>query len=365
MSSFGIQTLEADLHRLDLRFAAVRVQRPRAVERLARSIAQSGQLMPVVAVHEHQQAPWVLIDGYLRIEALRRLSRDTARVELWECPLAQALLLVLVRVQGRAWEAIEEGAVIRELVGPCGLSRREVARQTGRDVSWVSRRLTLAEDLPEAVFAAVCAGELSTWAAVRILAPLARANTEQAQTLLAALQRDPLSTRELRAWYQHYQRANRQQRERLLAQPHLFCQALQEKSREQQARALRAGPEGAWLAEVKRIGQRLRRLGQQIPLVFASAETAALHLAWEELKALVCDLDEALARYIPDDRPRNPRSDCGPAGQGHGGAQDRPPAEDLAQHGAPGVTPAAGAGAGAATDSPSPAAPAPGELRAL
>ena len=140
MSSFPTQTLEADLHRLDLRFASLRVRQPRAVERLARSIEHSGQLMPVVAVGE-QEHRWVLIDGYLRIEALRRLSRDTARVELWECPLAQALLLVLVRVQGRAWEAIEEGAVIRELVGPCGLSRREVAHRTGRDVSWVSRRL--------------------------------------------------------------------------------------------------------------------------------------------------------------------------------------------------------------------------------
>ena len=366
MSSFDIQTLEADLHRLDLRFSALRVRQPRAVERLARSIEHSGQLMPVVAVHEKPTAPWVLIDGYLRLEALRRLSRDTARVELWACPLAQALLLVLVRVQGRAWEAIEEGAVMRELVGPCGLSQREVARQTGRDVSWVSRRLTLLEELPETVFAAVCAGELSTWAAVRILAPLARANTEQAQILLAALQRDPLSTRQLRAWYQHFQKANRQQRERMLAQPHLFCQALQANTREQQARALRAGPEGAWLAEVKRIGQRLRRLGQQIPLVFAAtAETAALRRAWVELKAVVCDLDEALARYTPNDRPRNPPSDCGPAGQGHCGAQDRPPAEDLAQHGAPGVTPAPGPGAGAATDSPSPAAPARGELCAL
>jgi ParB-like chromosome segregation protein Spo0J len=365
MSSFGIQTLEADLHRLDLRFSSLRVRQPRAVERLARSIAHNGQLMPVVAVHEKRTAPWVLIDGYQRIEALRRLSRDTARVELWECPLAQALLLVLVRVQGRTWAAIEEGAVIRELVGPCGLSRREVARQTGRDVSWVSRRLTLLEELPEAVFAAVCAGELSTWAAVRVLAPLARANTEQAQILLAALQRDPLSTRQLRAWYQHYQRANRQQRERLLAQPQLFCQALQANAREQQAQALRAGPEGAWLAELKRLTHRLRRLGKQIPLVFAAGDSAALHLAWEELKALVCDLDEALARYIPDDRPRNPRSDCGPAGQGHRDTENRPPAEDLAQHGAPGVTPAAGAGAGAATDTPSPAAPARGELRAL
>ena len=44
-----------------------------------------------------------------------------------------------------------------------------------------------------------------------------------------------------------------------------------------------------------------------------TAETAALRLAWVQLKAVVCDLDEALARYTADDCARNPRSDCGPA----------------------------------------------------
>ena len=62
MSTFGIQTLESDLHRLDLRFASLRVRQPRAVERLARSIEQSGQLMPVVAVGE-QDNRWVLIEA--------------------------------------------------------------------------------------------------------------------------------------------------------------------------------------------------------------------------------------------------------------------------------------------------------------
>jgi ParB family chromosome partitioning protein len=162
-------------------------------------------LIPVVAVPE-QNNRWVLIDGYRRIEALRRLSRDTAQVELWDCPLSQALLIVLVRVQGRPWEAIEEGALIRELITGFKLSQREVARQTGRDVSGVNRRLSLVQDLPEALFVAICQGELSPWAATRVLAPLARANSEQAQTLRASLQRDPLSTRELATWYQHYQK---------------------------------------------------------------------------------------------------------------------------------------------------------------
>jgi ParB-like chromosome segregation protein Spo0J len=313
MTSFDIQTLEADLHRLDLRFAALRMRQPRVVERLARSIEQNGQLVPVIAVAE-QANRWVLIDGYLRLEALRRLARDTAWVELWDCPLAQALLSVLVRVQGRPWEAIEEGALIRELTVRFELSQREVARQAGRDVSWVNRRLGLVQNLPEALLVAICQGELSTWAATRVLAPLARANSEQAQRLLTALQRDPLSTRELHTWYQHYQKANQRQRERMLAQPRLFCQALQAQAQQQQAQQLRQGPEGAWLAELKRIAQRLRGLRQQVPLVFAGVpETGPLQQAWVETKTLFQALDDTLARYTHHDSPGNSRSDCGPA----------------------------------------------------
>ena len=349
MMSFSTQTLEADLHRLDLRFASLRIRQPRAVERLARSIEQSGQLVPLVAVAEAAQ--WVLIDGFLRLDALRRLGRDTARMDLWDCPLDQALLIVLVRLQGRTWEAIEEGAVIRALLTEFALSRREVARQAGRDVSWVSRRLSLVEGLPEALFVAICQGELSTWAATRVLAPLARANPEHAQRLLAGLQRDPLSTRELHTWYQHYQKANRPKRQRMLDEPRLFCQALRSQARDQVARDLRAGPEGAWVAELKRIAQRLRGLQQQAPLVFAGVpETGSLQQAWVELKTLVHAVDDTLARYIDNDCSGHSRCDSGPARQGHGGAQDRPPAEALAQHRAPDAPPALARGTGGTAD---------------
>ncbi|MCP3880261.1 MAG: ParB N-terminal domain-containing protein [Sulfitobacter sp.] len=364
MKRFDIQTLESDLHRLELRFASLRMRQPRVVNRLARSIEQNGQRVPVVAVAE-QENRWVLVDGYLRIEALNRLSRDTARVELWDCPLAQALLMVLVRVQGRTWEAIEEGAVIRELITRFELPQREVARQTGRDVSWVNRRLSLVQELPETLYTAICRGELSTWAASRVLVPLARANNDQAQTLLTALQRDPLSTRELHTWYQHYQKANHLKRQRMLAQPRLFCQALQAQTQEQAASEMRAGPEGAWLAELKRLTQRLRGLHRQLPLVFAGCpETGPLQQAWVELKTLFQDLDETLARTTHDS-PRDSRSDSGPEGQGHPGAQDRPAAEALAQQRAPGDTPTAIPGTGGTGDANAPAGTAQRDLCAL
>jgi len=362
MTSFSHQTLESDLHRLDLRFASLRMRQPRVVERLARSIAQNGQLVPLVAVAE-QADRWVLIDGYLRLEALRRLARDTARVELWDCPLAEALLIVLVRVQGRTWEAIEEGALIRELITGFALSQREVARQTGRDVSWVSRRLGLVQDLPEALFAAICQGELSTWAATRVLAPLARANNAHAQTLLSALQSEPLSTRELAIWYRHYRKANRPKRERMVSQPHLFCQALQAQAREQEDKALSAGPQGAWLAQLRRIAQRLRGLHQQAPLVFAGVpETRPLQQAWAEIKILFQGLDDTLARYTCHDSPGDSRRDSGPKSQRHGCAQDRPAAEGLAQHRAPDPTPTAAQGTGGAADPAPPPAGSAGDL---
>ena len=113
--------------------------------------------------------------------------------------------------------SIEEALLLRELVQGQGLSQHEVARRCGRDVSWVSRRLQLLSGLPDAALAAVRGGHLSSWAANRVMVPLARANAEHAERLLAALAEAPLSTRELRCWFEHYQQALRTARERMVS----------------------------------------------------------------------------------------------------------------------------------------------------
>jgi ParB family transcriptional regulator, chromosome partitioning protein len=77
--------IELDLHRLELRFADSRLVEPRVVARLAESIERCGQIVPcvVVAAPESQGGEGgggqalVLIDGYRRVGALRRLGRDT------------------------------------------------------------------------------------------------------------------------------------------------------------------------------------------------------------------------------------------------------------------------------------------------
>ena len=174
--------LDLDLHRLDLRFAGSRLVEPQAVARIAQSIERCGQIVPCIVVAVPGGAstgadPRVLIDGYRRVAALRRLGRDTARVEQWTCDLTEALLGVLARTQDRRFASIEEALLLRELVQGQGLSQHDLARCSGRDVSWVSRRLALLSALPDAALAAVRAGKLSSWAANRIVVPLARANS--------------------------------------------------------------------------------------------------------------------------------------------------------------------------------------------
>lgn len=139
--------LELDLHRLDLRFAGSRLVEPRAVARMAQSIERCGQIVPCIVVASSAEA-LVLVDGYRRVAALRRLGRDTASVEQWACDLTEALLGVLARNQDRRFAIIEEALLLRELVQGLGLSQHAVAQRCGRDVSWISRRLHLLSGLP-------------------------------------------------------------------------------------------------------------------------------------------------------------------------------------------------------------------------
>ena len=137
-----------DLHALIPRFASLRLHDAPKLARLVASIEQQGQLMPVVAVPEADTAGhWVLIDGYRRHEALQRIGEDRIWVDAWEGSVDEALMACLARGPDRAWEAIEEAALIAELSSRHSL--QGIARQLGRDVSWVSRRLSLIKALPE------------------------------------------------------------------------------------------------------------------------------------------------------------------------------------------------------------------------
>jgi len=346
-----LSTQQIDLHRLDLRFAPMRLVEPRAVERLAASIAHCGQLIACIAVPEGGER-LVLVDGYRRVAALRRLGHDTACIEPWACELTQALLKVMAGAQGRQWAALEEALLLRELVHGQGLSQHEVARHSGRDVSWVSRRLQLLCGLPETLLAAVQRGTVSTWAATRVLAPLARANAGHAAQLLGALEATPLSTRELRCWFEHYRISSHLTRDHLVAHPRLFIESWQARDEQRADARLRDGPEGQCESELRQLLAIIGRLRQRLPQLGAAAQADPLASALGRLRTAMEALQSDLRRYLDHDDSRDPPEHPNPADAGSQRARDQPAAQGVAQHGAQGA--AIGDAAGARRAMPAP-----------
>ena len=164
-------------------YSSLRLHKRGLLDGLVTSIENHGQLMPVVVVPLSTNR-WILMDGYLRLKALRRLGKDTVDIEVWACNPAQALLALLMGHQSRAWEAIEEALLLQELHTQHGMSQSDIAKKIGRDQSWVSRRLSLLAQMPESIQQAMMTGKISLWSAVRILAPMARAIPEHGERLL-------------------------------------------------------------------------------------------------------------------------------------------------------------------------------------
>lgn len=288
-----MHTLER--HQITTPFAAQRLPAPAAVRHLMLALEHHGQQQPVVVIRG--ETSWELVDGYRRWEALGRLRVDTLMVECWECSLPEALAKVIARHQGRTLDPIEQAWLLQAALAQ-GESQRQLARWLGQDPSWVSRRLALLEALTEPMQAAVREGVVSSWAANRVLVPLARANTPAAAQLLERLRETPLATRELVDWYQHFQRSRPPVRERLLERPDLF-RAVRNPSRND--------PIGAWLQNVERSLQDLRRLRDPLAALLTvpplRSEGQRLRAAVKQLQAALHPLDHLLESY--DDAQRD------------------------------------------------------------
>lgn len=145
---------------------------------------------------------------------------------------------------------------------------------------------------------AVRSGGVSSWAAARILAPLARANSEHASQLLASMGSDPLSTRELQAWFSHYQGAQHRQRQRMVEHPRLFIDSLNERQSERTAKDLHAGPEREVAGELGYLQALLQRVCRRLVPLNAPLEPA-LKGACQRLHATLPEVSNELKRLVP------------------------------------------------------------------
>ena len=314
-----IEFREIEIGQIELRYEHTRIHKPQRVTSLANAIKRCGQIIPVITVKEGNGS-FVLVDGYLRVAALKRCGKDTVMAEIWRCKEAEALVQVFMRTQDRQWDALEQAYMIKELQERHQLSQGRIAVLMGKDKSWVSRRISLLHVLSEDVLQMVRMGHVSIWAATRVLTPLARANPEHAKKLTASLLKDSISTRDLTTFYKHYQKANKKQRDNMVQHPMLFFKALHAKDEDEAARQLKGGPEGKWIKDLKMVGHILRRLIKQVPVVIYKGQSQldrrVVMTAFENTRGLILSLEEKIRRFDGDETSRNQTGCSDPAPSG-------------------------------------------------
>ena len=187
-------------------------------------MSEAGQQTPVIVV-KGEADRYVLVDGYKRVRALRRLHRDTVTATSWELTEPEALLLERLMRTGDGDSALEQGWLLRVLYERFGLPPLELARRFDKTPSWVSRRLALVRELPEAVQELVRRGELAAHAAMKHLVPLARANLSGCLELAPVLAKHGLSSRQVATLCAAWAAATPESRKLILAEPLLVIQA--------------------------------------------------------------------------------------------------------------------------------------------
>lgn len=306
--------MDLEFHRLALRYADLRIHAPGRRARLLASLAAQGQQVPVVVVpeatatqaaQESPRARYVLIDGYLRVAALRQMGCDTVTATSW--PLSEPEALVHHHhLSSSSRTAFEQGWLLSRLHEQ-GLSLDELALRLCRNKSWVSRRLALVRTLPQETQAKVRQGIIPPHAAMKYLVPLARANKGHCDMLVDGLGNTRISDREFAALYDGWRHAPPMGRERLCEAPLLYLHALREAGSHPTEDELGAGLMND-LEILRAVALRARRRVRKGLDLVVTHERDELHAAWHTAQGALEQLAGALAEVLTDARPDDP--DC-------------------------------------------------------
>jgi ParB family chromosome partitioning protein len=293
------QTIEVEWHQLELRYQSLRIHTASAVQRLMLSVHSYGLLVPITVIASGvSNCSWVVIDGYLRILALKALGHDLITATVWRIDAAEALLDVYKHNKSRTWEAFEEANLLQELVTTYQYSQAKLAQLLGKSEAWICRRLQLTTQLPGFVKDAVCQGILSSWAAGRILIPLARANAQHAEQFIRYLSAKSHTSREVQSFYEQYLRSNKKIRAELAANPTIFFKLQELDKLESSCQYTELPPEHTWDRKCDQILDCLTVLDAIMPAVFYPQQTAQEQKALQDIFRQACAKIEGLQQTL-------------------------------------------------------------------
>lgn len=161
------------------RYGNLRLVNPGAYAAMERSIAQYGQITPVV-VGQPTGSKYEMVDGFKRYRASKKLGLKnlSCRVLKGKDRALKSAMLYL-NMQVFSIGDLEQGMIIQSFSKEDGLSQVEIATLLGRHKSWVSRRLSLVQRLNDEVIEQMRLGLVST-SIGRELARLPRGNQKGA-----------------------------------------------------------------------------------------------------------------------------------------------------------------------------------------
>jgi ParB/RepB/Spo0J family partition protein len=250
------------------------------------SLAEHQQQVPVLVVAGPLPHRWVLIDGYARVRALRKLGRDQVWAMAPKLTETQALVLRQSSQAGRRPSALEEGWLVRELIDGHGYEPGEVARDLGRSTSWVSRRLGLVDSLPSVAQQAVRDGRICPFGAMKFLLPLARANQEQCKTLVTALGKTRVTSRQLQSLYEVWKGSDAIGRTRIVSEPLAVLRLQRDRHPELPAAALSR--------QLRLLCSAARRAHEHVQDITEQGWSTSLQTWWLRAQSAVGGLEHAI-----------------------------------------------------------------------
>lgn len=314
------QSLE--FHQLDCRLERLRVRHPAHQRRLIASLAETSQQIPIIVIQEAER--YLVIDGHKRIAALQSLGRDTVEAVVWDMSEVDALLLDRSLRMSEPDSALEQGWLLSEMEERLGYSIDDLARSFDRSGTWVARRLSLVETLPETVQQQVREGKIAAQIAMRYLVPVARVSLEQCLQMAAVFANQHWTTRQAAALYNAWREAKGAVRQRILANPELFL-----KTQQQPAPTTLESE----LNKIVAITQRALHNAETPPPNIGQL-LRKIHHATTLLNELAERIEEHKSNHV---EPIATRDDSGTPCQGDQQTRDRTPAAPLAPQRAQGA----------------------------
>ena len=309
--------MQVELSELELRYAGLRVRDAARTARMRASLAaddqQSAVAVIAAAIGKYR---YVLVDGYLRVAALRALGRDVALAVCVELSDADALIMAHRLDETGRRSALEDGWLLDELIQNHGLKQDELAKRLSRSRSWICRRLALVVVLPEIAQRAVRDGRMPAQAAMKYLVPLSRDKRVSCERIVVNLGSESVTERQVQRLYTAWRTADASLRERIEQHPRLFLQADEAVRDDKSDTELLVG-------DLNAISGLCFRARRRLTEGVVERKRRRLRMAFREAQRAFATLTEMMSDEENDARPVHPHGGPSPLEGGPRVHQDR------------------------------------------